>query len=109
MILTFDSRVRLLQSDGSILPIVGECSWDVFKKLINADLLEVCETIGNDFLLIDEEGKPKGLDMNTMATAQYKYGIIKHGKSIDWIVGDAVFIPKVIYEEMQRRCEDDED
>lgn len=109
MILTFDSCVKLLKTDGSMLPIVGECSWDVFKKLINADLLEVCEASGDNFMLIDEEGKLKGLDINALATSLYKYGVIKRQQRIDWIVGDAIFIPNAIYKEMQRRCEDDED
>lgn len=78
----------------------GDFDFSVARSLIEADLLEFCETTNGDIMLIDEEGKLMGKEMNHHATRLYKYAVDKRGNQIDWIAGIAILVPREIFDKL---------
>lgn len=106
MIVGHGSGVKVLREEGSVETFIGDLTMEAVRHVIDADLLEVCETHKGNVMLIDENGKPRGKGMNLMASMLYKYGYTKDGHFIDHIVGDVVFVSRNIWEMLNG--EDDE-
>ena len=87
------TQAQILRTDGSrdnISPKNGKkftFSGEAYD-LIDATMIQVCETHDNRLLLVDEEGKMSGKRVNDAATALYIYG------AHDPIVGDAIVCGK---------------
>lgn len=63
-----------------------EWSLEELKSIVGG-YIEICDTVDDGYLVINEDGKLLDLDLNCKATALYKYG------RNDYIVGDALYIP----------------
>lgn len=106
MIVGHGSAVKVLRENGGVETFIGDLTVDAVKHVIDADLLEACETHKGNVMLIDEEGKLKGKGMNLTASMLYKYGYTKEGHFLDHIVGDVVLVPRRVWEMLNG--EDDE-
>lgn len=85
-------KYKVLSADGAVAFVENDKSHADLKLLQDAvgGYIEVV-TLSNDWLMIvNEEGKLKGLPINDLATAMY---YINYGET-DIIVGDVVLIHK---------------
>lgn len=94
-----EDGVVILHADGTKERYVGEMSLKEFYRLLDCDLVVYCETRGGNVLIIDEEGKFKGLAQNAVATSLYY-------PEYDFIVGDAIYVPRNVFREWQN-CYDE--
>lgn len=110
MLVNATSGVKVLRTSTGLDIYVGTLDMDSVRECIDADVLEVCETTHGDFMLIDEEGKLKEKRLNLRASRIYKYAHDMYGSPRDYIVGDAVVVPKKVYAEWtkERMCEDED-
>ena len=76
---TDGSRDDISPKNGKKFEFVGEA-----YDLIDATMIQVCETHDGRLLLVDEEGKMSGKRVNDAATALYIHG------AYDPIVGNAI-------------------
>lgn len=111
MVITRKDGVMLLTPLRIDAPIVLEGYFDftVARSLIEAELLEFCETRNGDIMLIDEEGRLKGKEINNPATSFYKYAFDKKGNQLDYIVGKAIIVPRKIFEKLVNEDNDEEE
>lgn len=110
MKVTKKDGVVILRVNCQVEAYEGELSFQAFReKCPDIELFSFIEAISGA-LLIDDEGKlrcdPKS---NLRASCMYLYGFNKKGIAIDYIAGDAVYIPCNIMEAWIKEESEDED
>lgn len=94
-----ENNVRILHTDMSYEPYVGELSLARFYEILNCDCVQYVRTHVGNWMVIDENGKLKGLKVNRRATIVYNYGLY------DTIVGDVIFIPNCVMKRWEEEQE----
>lgn len=103
-----EMKCYLLRADGTEQQMNGVFDFHDLKKILGVEVVEVCECIVYEFLmLIDEEGKLKTNTLNHTATDMYRFSKDKNGVYVDSIVGDALLVPRQAWIEMN--SDEDED
>lgn len=105
----------LLTASGEYYRLGGSLTIENVKKLIDADLIEFCQSKTGGMLLIDESGKLKGKKENIAATIDYKYNQTiddedgsQHLVIFDSIVGDVVWLSKMAWQLLDSEEDDGE-
>lgn len=103
-----EMKCYLLRADGTMQTIKGVFNFHDLKTILGVDVVEVCECIVDEFLmLIDEEGKLKRNAYNVTATEWYKFAKARNGAYVDAIVGNVLLVATQAWIEMN--SDEDED
>lgn len=98
MIVEEKDGVCVLRVGGKVEPFTGELTLERIKKAIGCEVAEFCDANPTGLLIIDDSGKLTGKEFNSRATRFYKYALTRNGVLADFIVGDALLMPKRVQE-----------